>query len=521
MDVDDSFTEVVELRWSVLYRLAALLVGAQDAAIVTSRALVRAHRSWHTIGEAGSIDDRLKQVVANTAARAELFPVPGEVEAGLSARLATLPARSRIALVLRHYEGLSDPEIAHAVGCSTGAVAEAIAAAPADLDRPDLAEALAAVAEGLVVPPPPIDAMLAEAEQETRRRRRRGLGRAAVAAVVLLGGLALTSALQHDGGDRTGSTRPLRALPQSIRALPTGRAPQISYAVGSTLRLVDGRSVTLPAAPEALATTRSGVYLTLLSGRILRVEASSGTTETVTDSSDGQLVSDASGARVAWIEPGRGRPHLVVGTVGSSGAALLTRARPFPAPPRCCDDPFVLHGMTSSGQLVASLPAEGEVWVWDTGRPLDPTADAPRIAGLGNGSVSQVTAGEIVIANATHYASGTLLPDGTFLAGYEVEARQADFTDPTGERVVYVDGAGATHVLERTTRGRARTPDDVRLQLPGLETGYVTIRWEDDDHVLVDAFDDSVPQGALVRCDAGSGDCEIAVRFDGPHVLAR
>lgn len=522
MKVDESFTELVGLRWSMLYRLAVLLVGAEDADRVTSEALVRAHGSWHDVRDEGWVDDHLKQVVANAAARADLPPAPtGAGGAGLSARLAALPARSRIALVLRHYEGLADPEIAAALGCSTTAVAEALAAAPSDLDPVVLRDELAATAEEVVVPPPAIEALLARAHEEAGRHRRRRLGWAAAAAVVLAGVLALTSALQRDGSDRHATARPLRALPQSLRDLPTGRPPLIGYAVGTRLRLGDGREVTLPEAPEALVTTRSGVYLTLPSGRIQRVEAPAGTTETVTASAEGQLVSDPSGARVAWVEAGSGRPSVVVGDVGSSGGALLARARPFPAPSWCCDNPFVVNGMTGSGQLVASLPAEGLAWVWDSQRHLDPGADAPRIVGLGNGTVSQVTAGEIVVVNATHYAAGRLLDDGTFLVGYEIDARQADFTDPSGERVVYVDQTGATHVLERTTRGHQRTPDNVRLQLPRLETGYDAVRWEDAGHVLVDAFDDSLPHGILARCDVESGDCEIAARFDGPHVLAR
>jgi DNA-directed RNA polymerase specialized sigma24 family protein len=519
MKVDESFTELVGLRWSMLYRLAVLLVGPEDAENVTSEALVRAHGSWHDVRDEGSVDDHLKQLLADTAVRRDLPAVAAGV--GLSAPLATLPPRSRFALVLRHYEVLSDQEIADVLGCSVGDVEAALAVAPADLDPAVLRDELAAAAEAVPVPPPPIESLLAQAHGAAGRRRRRTIGWAAAGAVALVGLLVLTSVLQRDGSDRHASLGPLRALPHSLRELPTGRPPLIGYAVGNTLRLGDGREVTLPEAPEALATTRSGVYLTLPSGRIERVEVPAGTTETVTDSSDGQLVSDPSGTRVAWVEAGSGRPSLVVGDVGSSGGALLSRARPFPGRSWCCDNPFVVNGMTGSGQLIASLPAEGLAWVWDTQRHLADGTDAPRIAGLGNGTVSQVTAGEVVVANASHYAAGRILDDGTFLVGYEIDARQVDFTDPGGERVVYVDQSGATHVLERTTRGHSRTPDNVRLQLPRLETGYNAIRWEDDNHILVDAFDDSVPHGVLARCDVESGDCEIAARFDGPHVLAR
>ena len=50
-------------------------------------------------------------------------PAAGHAEReALLAELARLPARQRAVLVLRYYEGLSDTEIADALGCATGTV---------------------------------------------------------------------------------------------------------------------------------------------------------------------------------------------------------------------------------------------------------------------------------------------------------------------------------------------------------------------------------------------------------------
>lgn len=43
MEVDESFAEYVAARWSMLYRLAVLLAGEDDADEVTQAGLVRAY----------------------------------------------------------------------------------------------------------------------------------------------------------------------------------------------------------------------------------------------------------------------------------------------------------------------------------------------------------------------------------------------------------------------------------------------------------------------------------------------
>ena len=73
------------------------------------------------------------------------------------------------------------------------------------------------------------------------------------------------------------------------------------------------------------------------------------------------------------------------------------------------------------------------------------------------------------------------------------------------------------HLGSMTDRAAARLHKD----FAGLTLNlHAAARWEDDGHVLLDVSDASLPHGALVRCAVDTGDCELAVRFDGPHLVA-
>jgi hypothetical protein len=209
-----------------------------------------------------------------------------------------------------------------------------------------------------------------------------------------------------------------------------------------------------------------------------------------------------------------------VQSVDAAGSVLLSDQQAFPARPRCCDNPFLVNGITPDGTVVASMPAASRAWAWTT--PDGGTESQVReIEGLGNGVIVQVTAGGIVVQySSSHFAVG-VLEDDAFLVRDEINARQADFGDPLGHRVVYVDTNGEIHVRERAPRGRSRRgAQDIRLQLPAFDEGFTSARWEDDSHVLLDVSDASTSNGVLVRCDVRSGRCETAARFDGPHLVA-
>jgi DNA-directed RNA polymerase specialized sigma24 family protein len=537
MDVDESFGEYVAARWSMLYRLAVLLAGEADADELTQAALVRAHVSWHEVDAAASADDEVKRILADTAVHE---PAPGpeagsrtdEDDSGLRnpldrqhlwAALGELLPRQRAVLVLRHYEGLSDGEIARALGCPTSMVTEEALALETGIDLAELRDELVLRAEVAVIPLPPLDELVARGHQARRQRVRRTTGRSVAVAAVVVVGLALASVVQECTSGRAHPARPASAavaVPRFLEMLPDGAPPRIAYSVRRSLHLGGGREVLLAEEPSAIVQTKKWLFVSYLSGSIVRVDLATAEIETIVNASRGELVTDPSGEHLAWLAAGAGPAVVDVQTV-ADGAVLLDDRQTFPAEPRCCDNPFVVNGMTEHGQVIASLPAANRAWVWNT--PDAGSNDQVReISGLGNGVISQVTTEGIAAQYPpSHFAVG-VLDDDVFLVRGEINAREADFGDPHGERVLYVDDTGEIHVREHSPRGRSRRgSQDIRLGLPALDQGYTSVRWEDPDHVLLDVSDASAPDGALVRCEVATGACAIAATLDGPHLLAR
>jgi hypothetical protein len=271
--------------------------------------------------------------------------------------------------------------------------------------------------------------------------------------------------------------------------------------------------------PAAIVQTPQWVYVADLSGRIARVDIATTGMTTLAEVSGGQLVASADGSQIAWLESGSGRAAVHLEWTDRPNLTGENVSRTFPATLRCCDNPFEVNGLTEAGELIASLPAESRAWAWDTSGGND---DVREISGLGNGVISEVTAGGLVVHYPPfQYAVGQI-EDGVFLQVFERAALVADFSDPLGRRMVYADNTGEIHVRERDLRGRSRrAPPDVRLQLPLLDDGFAAARWEDPDHVLLDVYDESERDGALVRCDVVVGSCEIADDLEGPHLLPR
>jgi len=530
MDVDGSFAQYVAARWSTHYRLAALLSGPDAADELTQAALVRARLSWPEVQQAPSADGYVTRLLVSVAVRRpnDDVPVPGDEDVPrggrehLWAQVRALLPRQRAVLVLRHHVGLSDAEIGEALGWSATTVAAEALALETGVDLDDLRDELVRHSDEVRVPLPPVDDLVVASHQARRQRRRRSWTWAGgVAAVVALG---LTAASLVQGS----SEAPPRARPAAastepvvrfLAMLSTGRPPRTAYAVGRTLHLGDGQRLALPELPATVVQTRRWLYVATLSGAIVRVDMRRDRLQVVERSTRGGLVTDPSGEHVAWLAAGPGPAVVVVRTV-SDWAVLLSDEQRFPARPRCCDNPFLVNGMTQEGDVIASLPAAHRAWVWhnpDGGTDTQVRA----ITGLDDGIISQVTSDGIVVHHARFgYAVGAL-DDGVFRRSTVFSAVQADFSDPFGHRVVYLDEAGEVHVRQRVFRGRSRRgSQDIRLLLPALSGGFAGVRWEDTDHVLLDVADASLPHGALVRCAVDSGTCELAVRFSAPHVVA-
>jgi RNA polymerase sigma-70 factor (sigma-E family) len=137
-----AFTEFVHGRSAELMRLAVLLSGNRTAAEdLLQAALYRTYRSWDRVSaaerpiayvrrillhehiEAG----RRRRLRTSPLAAADLVttadPTAGVLDRDAVLRaLRTVSPQQRAVLVLRHYERLTDPEIAETLGCSVGTV---------------------------------------------------------------------------------------------------------------------------------------------------------------------------------------------------------------------------------------------------------------------------------------------------------------------------------------------------------------------------------------------------------------
>ena len=524
MDVDESFSEYAVLRWSRLYRLATLLAGPDDADALTREVLARAYLTWADVRRSASPDTEVVALLAATAARRagartdEDTHEPPTARDRLWAEIGRLLPRQRVLLVMRHHEGLSDGEIARALGTRADAVEAEARALETGIDAGELRDLFDARSDAVRVPTPAVEEVVAEARAVRGRRRRRSWRRAAGVAAVLALGLTVASLVEGPSGPD--STRaPEQAQPvRFLSNLPNGLPSRIAWTEGRWLYLGSGQQVGLDDVASTVVQTRKWLYLAYLSGAIVRVDAVRGTVLPVAKVSRGELTTDPSGEHVAWLASGGGPAVVVLRTAWDWGTLLSDRQR-FPADPRCCDDPFVLNGITGSGEVIGSLPVANRAWVWTT--PDGGTDGVQEITGLGDGAITQVVSDGLVIRHPPGtYAVGGIVA-GIFRPTSVLTAKQADFGDPFSRRVVYADDAGGIHVRERALRGRSRRPSqDVSLHLPDLPQGFAAVRWEDPTHVLLDVADASLPHGALVRCDVDTGDCEVATRFNGPHLVA-
>jgi RNA polymerase sigma-70 factor (sigma-E family) len=138
-----TFEEFVANRLGALMRYAVVLAGDRSLAEdVVADALVRAYERWPRIVAADQPEAYVLRMVTNqylswrrrwsrTVLRADVQPPCGDEpddatrhaeRDALRQRLAALPPRQRAVLVLRYYCGMSDAEIADALGCSHGTV---------------------------------------------------------------------------------------------------------------------------------------------------------------------------------------------------------------------------------------------------------------------------------------------------------------------------------------------------------------------------------------------------------------
>ena len=138
----EGFREFVQARYPALVRLGALLTGdpglGED---LVQTALMKTFRAWRRITPDGDAEAYTRTVMARAAWKERRRRWHGEVptaelpEPGLDGPydrldqadavhrlLAGLPAQQRVVLTLRYWAGLTETEIAQALGCSPGTV---------------------------------------------------------------------------------------------------------------------------------------------------------------------------------------------------------------------------------------------------------------------------------------------------------------------------------------------------------------------------------------------------------------
>ena len=158
--------DVVRTHLPGLLRYATVLVGdGHTAADLVQEVLLRAHVRWHRIALMDRPDLYLRRMVTNEHLSwrrrwhvRTIHPASDDVLAAhappqrdhadalarddvMWQHLAALPPRQRTVLVLRYYEGLTDPEIAQVLGTSGATVRSHAARALATLRDTDLTTA--------------------------------------------------------------------------------------------------------------------------------------------------------------------------------------------------------------------------------------------------------------------------------------------------------------------------------------------------------------------------------------------
>jgi RNA polymerase sigma-70 factor (sigma-E family) len=150
---DEEFRAYVTARRPALLRIARMLSGDRvEAEDLLQAALTKTYQAWNRIQDRAAIDGYVRRAMVNTQIswwrrrKLEEFPTDelpelpvddqtgrAEMHDALSRALHRLPERQRVAVILRYYEDLAEPEIAGLLGISVGTVKSTVSRAVAKL----------------------------------------------------------------------------------------------------------------------------------------------------------------------------------------------------------------------------------------------------------------------------------------------------------------------------------------------------------------------------------------------------
>jgi RNA polymerase sigma-70 factor (sigma-E family) len=149
----EEFREYVAARGPALLRAAMQLTSDRaEAEDLLQAALAKTYLAWDRINDRGSVDGYVRRAMVNTQIswwrrrKLEIYPTDelpdqpvddhtlrSEMHDALGRALDRLPARQRLAVVLRYYEDMPEAEIAEVLGVSVGTVKSTVSRAMARL----------------------------------------------------------------------------------------------------------------------------------------------------------------------------------------------------------------------------------------------------------------------------------------------------------------------------------------------------------------------------------------------------
>jgi RNA polymerase sigma-70 factor (sigma-E family) len=150
---NEDFCDFVAARSPALLRAAVVLAGDRmEAEDLLQAALAKTYLAWDRINDRAAVDGYVRRAMVNTQIswwrrrKLEIYPtdelpeLPVDDQTGrsdmhdaLDRALERLPKRQRLAVIMRYYEDMSEPEIAEALGVSVGTVKSTVSRAVAKL----------------------------------------------------------------------------------------------------------------------------------------------------------------------------------------------------------------------------------------------------------------------------------------------------------------------------------------------------------------------------------------------------
>ncbi|HEX4191166.1 MAG TPA: hypothetical protein VHZ06_09240 [Marmoricola sp.] len=340
---------------------------------------------------------------------------------------------------------------------------------------------------------------------------RRGRATAAV-------GAALLVVVAFSGCSGHSSEAAPNKHPKDLADLPAQKGPvHAPYVVGSTL-YAGGQTIKLAGPVRTIAPIDHGVIVEYDDGHqdgrdeIDEVNLTTHAMTLLTKGAD-NLVSDGS-RYVAWRTVGTSTTNVVVHQIKEGFVDT-----DIPAPGQCCGSPFVIDGITPSGQLIGGMTSLDRYWSWsfvdaDDGE-LSDSEPAAVISGLRGQSVAAVVGDKIVVSRTTGTSRvATIAADGTLSAAATWASVARDAALSASGREYSSSLAGDVFASKL---GATRS-DPVRLWLPrGVHVKQAMSDDATHDVLLISTPEaDASTTDALARCDFVTGACTLIQTIPAP-----